>query len=91
MAKYKAEDLLISTENIKRRDFWFKEYKYFLVYSSTETENWEDSNKTDIEYYGKASLSSKPTFKSNHIFKWITEDEITGRFKLSITEVLKKL
>lgn len=91
MAKYKSEDLLVSKKIIKYRNLWYKEFKYFLVYSSIDGSNQWDEGDRIVEYFGKASISTKPTLSSNHIFKWITEEELDKGMKLSVIEILKKL
>ena len=90
-AKYKCNDLLKSNKIQKYRSLWYKEYKYFLVYTSMQVEDWDDPAKTVTEYYGKASISSKPTDSSNHAYKYITEKELDGNYVLSVTHILKKL
>lgn len=90
-AKYKCNDLLKSNKIQKYRSLWYKEFKYFLVYSSMQVEDWNDHTKTVIEYYGKASISSKPTFSSNHAFQYITEEQLNSDYVLSVTHILKKL
>ena len=96
--KTKKGDLFVSKRYLKHRNLYYKEFKYILIFRQLTLESFETASgrvnisaSTSTEYLCKVSISTKPTFSSNHMYSYVPEERLFKEYSLCIGEILKKL